>query len=57
MYHAIIQLYCVEADGTVVRERERDRNEERGRGGGGCEEYFCGKLVQVHLSIIVISLK
>jgi hypothetical protein len=46
MYHAIIQLYCVEADGMVVGESKRDEREERHEGRGDCEEYFSGKLVK-----------
>jgi hypothetical protein len=41
MYHAITQIYCVEADGMVVEERKsRKRRETMGE---GVEEYFCGK--------------
>jgi hypothetical protein len=30
VYHAITQIYCVEADGIVVEERGREREERQG---------------------------
>jgi hypothetical protein len=40
VYHAVTQIYCVEADGMVARERKgRNRREP---GGEDVEEYFYG---------------
>jgi hypothetical protein len=40
MYQAIIQIYCIEADGMVVEERRRVEREETLSGGGVLKSIF-----------------